>query len=459
MDNLGNRQLQLIERSHVFLVAEARRGVDVAIAPECYLSGWARAPGYARLRNLGGEWGSAAALLVARIKDALNVARHSGYEVVSGGASVSGFERLAVSWSRGGDFASDGSYLDRYFRTSSRQTPRTLWLLIALDQTCPERLAPNVRVLRRRPGTPRFDVWHLVRCAALALRSSTRSIDGAVPALSAAVSIATELVAVVEALVDAGTFSAVVLPYEAQPFQHAVFRAVKRRNWSIATVGYLHSALPPLPTDLIHRVGAPELLLVHGRGQVEILALRLGWPRSGLQTIPSLRYRVTDADPLGGFIFLPYAFGAARVIETAFRHFLLAAEPGTLPKLVVRNHPVMQDSKPHRRLQRSLEAEMRAHSDRFTDGPRTMSVFIGATAAILEALERGVAVIHISSNPLMESHSAQVWAGLEIERLGEYVFRYRLPVRGIYIEFGVETDNFERCLGQKLQTHHGRKCG
>ena len=461
MDDLGTRQLRLIERSHAFLAAQARRGVDVAIAPECYLNGWARVPGNARLRYLGGGWGGTAALLAARIKDALNVARHSEYEIVGGGASLARFERLVISWSRRSDFAGDGSYVDRYFHASSRETPNTLWLLIAVDQAAPERLEPNVRVFRRRPGTPGFDFLHLVRCAAAALRPSKPGVDGSVPALSAAVSLARQLVAVVVALLDADSVSSVVLPYEAQPFQHAVFRAVKRHDRSIATVGYLHSALPPLPTDLIHRVGAPELLLVHGQGQAEILTSRLGWPRSALRTIPSLRYRVTDPGPLGGLVLLPYAFGDARVIEAAFRDFLLSATRGTLPPLSVRNHPMMQESKPHRRLQRRLEAEMRAHSDRFAGGPRAqpVSVFIGATAAILEALERGVAVVHICSQPLMESHGAQVWEGLEVERIGEHVFRYRLPVRGTYIEFGAETDTFERYLGPELGTHHGRKCG
>lgn len=454
-DDLGVQQLRLIERAREFLIAEAMRGVDVAIAPECYLSGWARVPGAMRLRSLARGSPVAVRLLGARARDVINVARHSRYEVSASSASPVGLERLVVSWCQANDFSRDGAYTDRYFRTSSRDTPTTMWFLISVDDALPIRVDSNIRIFHRRPGTPRIDVMYLLRRAAHACFDKKPSADGAAPAVSAAVTFAEQLEEVVVATLEAGPFTSIVMPYEAQPFQHAVFRAARRCQKAIRTVGYLHSALPPMPTDLIHRTGAPELLFVHGRGQADILTRHLGWPNAAVRTIRSLRYRSGDTRRVGGFIYLPYSFTNARLIETAFRDFLAVA-PDTMPRLTVRNHPMMQQSVRHRRLQRRLEAMMGLRSQRLSEEPneQAISVFVGATAAIVEALERGAEVIHICSQPLLESHSARVWAYLEVERLGAHVFRYRLPVRGAYIEFGGETDTFERYFGSQLQAYN-----
>ena len=111
----------------------------------------------------------------------------------------------------------------------------------------------------------------------------------------------------------------------------------------------------------------------------------------------------------------------------------------------------MQDSQAHAKLKSSLEALMGAHSDRFgTAAPGRLSIFIGATAAILEALERGVETIHVCAQPLMESHSTAIWRELSVERLGEHVFRYRLAERSTYIAFGAEDASIEAYLEPRV---------
>ena len=459
--DLGERQLDLIAHCHEFLRSQAKCGTDVAITPECYLAGWAEQPGSGRLRQLAGECGGNLRLAAALAKDALHSASQARCEVADGAASAQRFQRLVVSWARSSDFSSDGCYHDRYFRISSRETPATLWFLVAIDQLVPERLGPNIVVFREVRGPKSTAGFRLMRAAARALSRPRKRADGSVPAVSAIASLAEQVAAAVVAQLKGRDFLSIVLPYEAQPFQHAIFRAAKRWNCGVRTVGYLHSALPPLPTDLIHRAGAPDLLLVHGHGQEEILARHLGWPRSALRTITALRFQAADQEPLAGFIFLPYFFRDARVIKTTFRDFLRAAAPGSLARLTVRNHPVMQRSKRHARLQRALEDLMAAYADRFCltgTSLSPVSIFVGATAAILEALERGVTALHICSQPLTESHSSRLWQDLKVEQLGEHLFRYELRVRGAYINFGpgthavaVEDETVRACLGLPVE--------
>jgi hypothetical protein len=442
--SLAAEQSSLIARSRDYLRAARERGVDVAMHPECYLSGWSNVRGNARLLCLAGQRGARLKLGARRVKDALNVMRQGGQRVI-GDAPADQYDDLVVTWCRASDFAEDGTYRDRYFRTSSRDTPRTLWFAIALDEPGHGRRDPNVRVFARGAGEPALSPAML---AGEVLRGPRKRGDGRVPWLSGIVTHAENLVVAVSATLRAGQFRRVILPYEAQPFQHAVYRAVKRIAPQVRTLGYLHSALPPVPADLSYRPGAPELLLVHGSAQRDILERLLGWPREAMRTIPSLRYRADDTNSLARFIFLPMDFSDSASIVGEFRTFLAAAPAGSLAPLTVRNHPVMRESKRHLQLERQLGDLLAQYADRFSESPdaEPLSVFIGATAAIVEALERGVSVVHICSQPLTEAHTPEVWRGFEVKRFGRFLFRYRLRDRGSYISFGAGDGLFEQYI-------------
>ncbi len=389
-------------------------------------------------------------VLVARTQDRLNVARYSGYEVVGGARPVAGVDRLIVSWARREDFTAGGAYMDRYFCTSAHESARSLWLLIAASPGISELSDPNVRLIRRAPEAPRFDLGHLARSAIARVTdecelgaSSNSKHNGK---LSATQDFARFVAAVVMMELKRGRFRSVLLPYEAQPFQHAIFRATKSFDTRIQTIGYLHSVLPPVPTDLIYREGAPDRLLVHGAGQRLILCGRLGWPETAVETIPSLHYRGTSSAEFGGQVFLPYSFADESVVVKALEAYLAGAGRASLPVLTLRNHPMMGASKKHLRLMSRLDAVLSRYADRSSDNisPRRLSVFVGATAAVIEALERGVDVVHICGDPLLEAYHPDLWDALEMEPLGERCFRYRLREPGAYIVLGENQDTLER---------------
>ena len=69
-----------------------------------------------------------------------------------------------------------------------------------------------------------------------------------------------------------------VLPYEGQIFQNYILSNVNKKN-SVETIGYIHSALPPLPSEYIKRQGSPQKIIVHGNLQKKILSKYLGWSK------------------------------------------------------------------------------------------------------------------------------------------------------------------------------------
>jgi hypothetical protein len=449
-ETIGAAQLRILAEAREYLRSLKSRGVDVAIDAMSYLCSWAAVPGYVRLRLMAEGWKYFPTFAYRVARDVALISVHSEPKVAGGEGRRGGYDQVVVSWARKGDYQADGSYFDRYFQTSSREVPRTLWFLISLDNYVPDKLDTNIRLFARDKSERHYDFGFLLRTVARVVKESGGSPRRTMHRLSTATVLAEEVAAALSSELEGSGASSLLLPYEAQPFHHAVFRAAKNADPSIRTVGYLHSALPPLPTDLIRRDGAPDLVLVHGAEQMQMMESHLGWTADSLRAIPSLRYRAEESASFAGEIFLPYSFGTQEIVVNAFAAYLRDLAPRSLPLLKVRNHPVMMASRRHLRLKAALEATMAKYRDRFTADPSRVpvSVFIGATASIVEALERGLEVIHVCSYPLFESHNEELWKLFKVERFGPYLFRYALRAQGKYIQLGDERDMFTKyCKG------------
>ena len=54
---------------------------------------------------------------------------------------------------------------------------------------------------------------------------------------------------------------------------------------------------------------------------------------------------------------------------------------------------------------------------------------------MIEALERGVKVIHISFDPVFEIYSNQLWPNIKIKKIDEHIFEYSLRKKNQLIKF------------------------
>ena len=85
-----------------------------------------------------------------------------------------------------------------------------------------------------------------------------------------------------------------------------------------------------------------------------------------------------------------------------------------------------------------IEKIMKNYENKFSDiaTNNNVSIFFGVTAAIFEALEKGSKIIHISVDPLFETHSEKIWPNLKVKQLNENTFSYELINFNQYISFG-----------------------
>jgi hypothetical protein len=225
----------------------------------------------------------------------------------------------------------------------------------------------------------------------------------------------------------------VVVPYEGQPFQQRIFiECQKYRN--IRTVGYLHSGMPAFPGYMVHRPGAPHVLLIHGPAYKDGL-MALGWSEDSLQIIPTLRLARRNRADIEGRIYIPYAAPTYESVGPELAVVLQNLETRLrMPR--VQLHPDRTNSPEHKELKTQLEQLLGSMSDKFTDDAQaSLTIYIGYTSVMFEAMEGGLEVVQICGEPAVECFAPDIWRSLKIEKISEKCYRYSLPTKGSLIRY------------------------
>ncbi len=435
MAGIEFEQLRLIKESRRYIDKCRVDGVNVGESELCRICVWAPGPSKRVFDSLRGTKFSFAQKLFCLLEAAVK----PNYHVVTSSNPTGSSDLVVVAWVLRENFTADGFHNDRYFGVSSRDDLSITWVLLSADGFVPDKVASNVRLIvpKRKKLFGRIAalvrlVWMLAKS-----RDATRSqVWHTILAVGSPAQMMTETIQ--RSLSPSSLNPQVLLAYEAQGYHHGIIQRLRTSVPGIRAIGYLHSALPPLPTDFLHRDGAPDCLLVNGSGQARILVEHLGWPTASVRPIDSLRYRENVGVPQLGNVYLPYTLGPGDSWTTRLGAYLDAQPPGSLSPLGVRNHPVKRNSPPHLRLVEQLSALLERYSDRFSTEPdaRQISVFFGITAANLECLEAGISVVQISDDPVAELRTHALWDGLRVRQVVDNVFEYELLHPNSYIKRG-----------------------
>ena len=139
-----------------------------------------------------------------------------------------------------------------------------------------------------------------------------------------------------------------ILPYEGQIFQNYILSSVNKKT-AVETIGYIHSALPPLPSEYIKRQGSPKKIIVHGNLQKKILLKNLGWSRKEIFLKSSARYKYNNKKYFKNKIFLPMTFEDKNLLLIYLENFLKKQKKNSLHPFKIKNHPLMSNSQNHLR--------------------------------------------------------------------------------------------------------------
>ena len=448
--NIGDKQIQLIDYVKFFIKSFESSSIKPSLSSLCYFLSYDETPGYAKLKFWRNGWFFSPKFCYIILKNILAIASHAKYIEFSNQNSFQKYDIMVISWAFKKNFQTDGSFNDRYFKENSKDLPNSHWILISMDGYIPSNLNSNITVIKKKEGIFKYDFFSFIKILIRIIFDCRFSPRKIFHYLSFSPYFAKIISLTVKKELKKNNYKAILLPYEGKPFQHTAFLEAKKFDKKTITIGYLHSLLTPLPCDFVYRSGAPDLLLVHGESLIEILNTRLNWPKNKLCLIQSLRFRLDENRSLSKKIFLPSIISNKKILINEFKKLMINSPRNHFPKFDIENHPIMLNSKKHLYLKRELEETMNLYKKCFSDTPsnKNISIFFGVTATIFEALENGINVIHICSDPVFESHSEKIWPNLKVKQLNEFTFQYNIIVSRKYINFG----NKNKILNQTLKT-------
>ena len=277
---IGESQIKLLNLSRNYCANAGSIGVDVAESALCWLLNVPGLASYFILKQIQENKKIDIKSAYSILKNFVSASILHNYKLFNNNINLEkNFERLIISFAKKDDFEIDGSYTDRYFNVNSRSDSKTMWFLLYVDDAIPipKNVDKNIVIFGKENIKKKYNFFYLTKF----LLKTIRQCKGSLIKISHLCSRSSHLAKIVSKavieIVKAKKFRTVLIAYEAQPFQNTIFKEIKKISNNIKLIGYLHST-QALPTFLIYRYGAPDLLLVHSSNQIYHLNKYLNWP-------------------------------------------------------------------------------------------------------------------------------------------------------------------------------------
>ena len=84
---------------------------------------------------------------------------------------------------------------------------------------------------------------------------------------------------------------------------------------------------------------------------------------------------------------------------------------------------------------------------------KKISIFIGASGAVVEFLERGVEAIHISDNPVTDFYSSRLYPNIKVKNIKQNIFGYSLPKKKYLLNLGNRNTSLNSYIKKLFDVH------
>ena len=446
--NLFDKQIQIIEYVKNYLKKVENENIITSLSGFCYFPIWSETPGHAKIKFWLNGWSFSFRFLFILLKNILAIASNAKYFICNNYDASKKYDTLILSWAFKENFQTDGSFIDKYFNENSKNLLDSHWVLISMDGYVPLNLNKNITLIKKKKSFFKYNFFYLAKIFVLLVIESRFSLKKILHYFSYHSYFAKQICLIVKEILKKNNYKTILMPYEAQPFHQFIISEAKSIDKKIRTIGYFHSMLPAIPCDFVYRSGAPDLLLVHGESLAEVFQSKLDWPKNKMLLIESLRFRLDENRSLSKKIYLPYILDNKRVLIEEFKKLLINSSKNNFPKLEIKIHQANLNSKKHLDFKNELEKIMEIYKDNFSNNPaeENISIFFGVTTSIFEALESGTKVIHICSDPLLQSFDEKMWPNLSTKKISNCTFSYSLFFKGKYINFGTKKNTLTSAL-------------
>ena len=116
--------------------------------------------------------------------------------------------------------------------------------------------------------------------------------------------------------------------------------------------------------------------------------------------------------------------------------YIINSNKFCLTGIEIKKHPVTAKEKKVVRFEKKLKKLLSSEKKKKFKSDKNLSIFIGSSGAIIEALERGVKVIQICEFPLLDVYSNNFWKNIITNKIAKNIYTYKLKKKGRLIKLG-----------------------
>lgn len=352
------------------------------------------------------------------------------------------YKKIIISWAHKNDFKNNGSYSDRYLNVNSRNEKDTLWYLVYLDKILPNEVDNNIHLFQvQNKGLNFFNLFKMFLGSFIFL---FKDINYFYSSISTHNNLAINIKKDFKKFLKSD-LEKVLLNYEAQPFQNEIIRTLKKFNIKIEIIGNIHAPLMSIPSHFVYKDFSPDKIIVNGLDIKNFFINYLGWSKKKIFVKDSLRI-FKGKKNMSNIVFLPYSINSPKFIIESFVK-LINENHYNFNKFNVKIHPTQINSKKHQKtylLLKTLFKKSKKNKKEIKN--KKLSIFIGATGAVLEALERNHNVIHICEDVILEHYSTTFYPNIISQKIQNNIFEYKLKKKGRLIILGQKQSNLKKYL-------------
>ena len=353
------------------------------------------------------------------------------------------YNKIIVSWAEEKDFSRNGQYYNKYFDLSSKEN-KNLWFLIYSGRKILKKIKKNIIVFHPQKVRFGFNIILLLKYFFYILFKKNFLLNRVYHECSFDSLIAHNVKNYFKKILKFNYTKKIIFSYESQPFQNSIINLVKKSKKKIILIGYDHSS-NPFPVYNVYNSNSPDLLYVHSESSKMFYSKYFKWPKIKIKKTPSIRISKKSKSEFKEKIFLPYDFYSYNEIIDNFASFLNLYRLKEIKPLEVKIHPSRQNSKKHLILKKKIEQIIRDFDYKFSkNSDLSLSIHIGNTSTVIEALEISVPVIHIVCDPIFDLFSSQFWPTLKVYKISSNVYKYSIKKLGKCLIFKNKMSNFQK---------------
>ena len=351
------------------------------------------------------------------------------------------YSNVIITWANKANFNIDGSLDDKYFNISTKKTKKTLWIVIYLDKHLPKyikkRLNKNIIIYKNDFKNYNFlDFIKFIYKKLIHFKNFELLIHNL-----SNYAFFSEKFYEKTSKYFLKNLDYLYLPYEAQPFQNKIIYNLKKKKIKTKIIGYVHAAPLSFPANYIYKKYSPHKIIVNGEDQKDCFIKYLYWPKKLITVKSSVRFFKAKNNNMRNKIFLPLAIRNHKYLLNSFNN-LITLHKYNLRNFIIQKHPHSINSinitNFEKKLKKLISSNKKIKNNR---NQKNLSIFIGSSGAIIEALERGLNVFQVCESPIIETYSNKLLKNILIQKLDNNIFSYKLKNKSKILKLGKFNDH------------------